>query len=199
MKTFRRALPLFLVTLALTAPRSAAAQDPSPGAGGVTEAVDLVSKLPTLFWGWVEQFDRIAETEQRRQFIRKVDRLRKGLYKLEVDKRFLLESIPDRDPDIALIGQNVDDLEAALAELREILHEIGADVRAERGAEVEAILRNSMSSRTKGLAEIADAVRRTDYDPGPIRDALMRSIVAVNAAQVAVTAFHQRLTADSGP
>ena len=63
---------------------------------------------------------------------------------------------------------------------------------AERAADVA---RHSVDDAHKG----GDAVRRTDYDPVPIRDALMRSIVAVNAAQVAVTAFHQRLTADSGP
>lgn len=174
---------------------SPAAAQNGAGAGGVTEAVDFISKLPTLFWGWVDQFDRIAETEQRRQFIRKVDRLRKGLYKLEVDKRFLFESIPDRDPDVELIRQNVADLEETLEELRGILREIGADVRAERGAEVEEILRNSISSRTKGLAEVADAVQRADYDAEPIREALLRSIAAVNGAQVAVTAFYNRLNA----
>jgi septal ring factor EnvC (AmiA/AmiB activator) len=167
----------------------------STGAGGVTEAVDFVSKLPALFRSWVDQFDRIAESEQRRQFVRKVDRLRKGLYKLEVDKEFLLESIPDRDPDVALIHQNVADLEATLTGLRETLREIGADVRAERGAEVEAILRSSLSTRTKGLAEVADAVQRADYDPVPIREALLRSLTAVRDAQVAVTDFYERLNA----
>lgn len=186
-------VPLVAI-LAAVAPPRAAAQD-GAGAGGVTEAVDFISKLPTLFWGWVDQFDRIAETEQRRQFIRKVDRLRKGLYKLEVDKRFLFESLPDRDPDVALIRQNIADLEDTLEELRGILREIGADVRAERGAEVEEMLRNSISSRTKGLAEVADAVQRSDYDPEPIREALLRSIAAVSGAQVAVTAFHNRLNA----
>jgi septal ring factor EnvC (AmiA/AmiB activator) len=188
-------LPVLLAALLPgLAPSRVSAQD-GAGAGGVTEAVDFISKLPALFRGWVDQFDRIAETEQRRQFIRKVDRLRKGLYKLEVDKRFLLESIPDRDPDVALIRQNVADLEATLEELRGILREIGADVRAERGAEVEQILRNSISSRTKGLAEVADAVQRADYDPEPIREALQRSIEAVNGAQEAVTEFYNRLNA----
>ena len=167
----------------------------STGAGGVTEAVDFVSKLPALFRSWVDQFDRIAESEQRRQFVRKVDRLRKGLYKLEVDKEFLLESIPDRDPDVTLIHQNVADLEATLTGLRETLREIGADVRAERGAEVEAILRSSLSTRTKGLAEVADAVQRADYDPVPIREALLRSLTSVRDAQVAVTDFYERLNA----
>ena len=32
---------------------------------GFPEAVDFVSKLPTLFWGWVDQFARIAETDGR--------------------------------------------------------------------------------------------------------------------------------------
>ena len=190
----RWCLPAVMVIAGVLIPPPLRAQN-STGAGGVTEAVDFVSKLPALFRSWVDQFDRIAESEQRRQFVRKVDRLRKGLYKLEVDKEFLLESIPDRDPDVTLIHQNVADLEATLTGLRETLREIGADVRAERGAEVEAILRSSLSTRTKGLAEVADAVQRADYDPVPIREALLRSLTAVRDAQVAVTDFYERLNA----
>jgi septal ring factor EnvC (AmiA/AmiB activator) len=194
MRGARWCLPAVMVIAGVLIPQPLRAQN-STGAGGVTEAVDFVSKLPALFRSWVDQFDRIAESEQRRQFVRKVDRLRKGLYKLEVDKEFLLESIPDRDPDVALIHQNVADLEATLTALRETLREIGADVRAERGAEVEAILRSSLSTRTKGLAEVADAVQRADYDPVPIREALLRSLTAVRDAQVAVTDFYERLNA----
>lgn len=190
----RWCLPAVMVIAGVLIPPPLRAQN-STGAGGVTEAVDFVSKLPALFRSWVDQFDRIAESEQRRQFVRKVDRLRKGLYKLEVDKEFLLESIPDRDPDVPLIHQNVADLESTLTGLRETLREIGADVRAERGAEVEAILRSSLSTRTKGLAEVADAVQRADYDPVPIREALLRSLTAVRDAQVAVTDFYERLNA----
>ena len=42
---------------------------------------------------------------------------------------------------------------------------------------------------------MADAVQRADYDAEPIREALLRSIAAVNGAQVAVTAFYNRLNA----
>ena len=177
-----------------TSPRSAQAQDGSRASTGVSEAVDFIAKLPTLFWGWVDQFDQVAEREKRKQLIRKTDRLRKDLYILELDKRFLLESIPDENPDVDLIRQNIDDLEETLEGLRHTLRAIGADLRAEQGQEVEEVIRNSLSTRTKGLREVEDAVQSPDYDAERIRETLMRGIAAVQAAQIAVTAFHNRIS-----
>lgn len=183
--------------LSCTIPQAVHAQDEGMASRGISETVDFITKLPSIFWSWVDEFDRVAEKEKRKQLVRKVDKLRKDLYRLELDKRFLLESIPDKNPDVALIRQNIQDLEGTLEDLRRALRDIGADMRAGQGQEVEELLRNSLSTRTKGLREIDAAVHNPNYDAERIREALLRGIAAVNAAQIAVTAFYNRISKEA--
>jgi DNA repair exonuclease SbcCD ATPase subunit len=185
------------ILLSYALPGSIHAQDEGRANRGVLEAVDIITKLPSIFWDWVNEFDKVAEKEKRKELIRKVDALRKDLYRLELDKRFLLESIPDKAPDIALIRQNIHDLDTTLQNLRHTLRDIGADVRATEGQKVEDLIRNSLSTRTKGLSEIEAAVQNPNYDATTIREALLRGIAAVNAAQVAVTAFYNRISKEA--
>lgn len=81
-----------------------------------------------------------------------------------------------------------------LEDLRRALRDIGANMRAGQSQEVEELLRNSLSTRTKGLREIDAAVQNPNYDADRIREALLRGIAAVKAAQIAVTAFYNRIS-----
>jgi len=132
--------------------------------------------------------------EKRKQLIRKVAKLWKDLYRRELDKQFLLESIPDKNPDVALVRQNIQDLEMTLEDLRRALRDIGADMRAGQGQEGEDLFRNSLSIRTKWPREIDAAAQNPSYDAERIRETPLRGIAAVNAAQIAVTAFYNRIS-----
>jgi len=65
--------------LSWTIPQAVHAQDEGMASREASETVDFITTLPSIFWSWVDEFDRVADKEKRKQLIRKVDKLRKDL------------------------------------------------------------------------------------------------------------------------
>ena len=197
MKTLRHAFAVFLL-IAVYTPNVNASHDHD------FEPLDGVSHLVAWFRQLNDHFDNIVENEKKAQLLRVVDRLRKSLYELEVDARFLIDSIPTDRPDekqLVQIDGFVEDLLRTVSRLRENLREIGADLRlADQTERLEAEDRLSAGLRTRGivLTELQRKlleVRRgvATWRPDTIRTRLRVGLNAVKDAQIAITEFQRKL------
>lgn len=179
-------------------------QMPASAADRGWDPLEGISSLVAWFKTLNAEFDQIADQEKQGQLLRSVDRLRRDLYRLEVDTRFLLESIPTEPPtesELQHIGNYADDLLQTVEELSEHVREVGADLRLQdrdAGDEVEWKLTSGL--RTRGVVltyvqdKLVEAARDpTSWEPQAVRAKLQIGLAAVKEAQVAVTGFQRRL------
>jgi len=174
------------------------------------DPLDGISHLVTWFQQLNNDFDALVVSEKKAQLLRAVDRLRKSLYQLEVDTRFLIDSIPTECPDLEQRGQikgYVKDLLRTVRRLSGNLREVGADLRladqTER-FEAESILTRGLGIRRAVLTEVEQELMESHFcapafgspwRPDWIRTRLQVGLNAVKDAQIAITEFQRKITA----
>jgi hypothetical protein len=170
------------------------------GSGTSGNPFDGITKLVAWFSSLNAQFDELIAAEERRQFARQVDDIRRALYSLETDTRVLLARIPTNAPTERqrenLRGQ-ADELMLTVQDLHHTLAEVGADFRLSEADEAEAILSDALGARRTALFILEDALAQSEegiWDPVTIREQLTRGLQAVREAQRAVTDFRKRLS-----
>lgn len=67
--------PFLPAVLSCAIPQAVHAQDEGMASRGVSETVDFITKLASIFWSWVDEFYRVADKEKRKQLIRIKDKL----------------------------------------------------------------------------------------------------------------------------
>ena len=171
------------------------------------EPLDAIGGIAGWFRKLTRDFDEVVTVEKRSQLLRSVDRLRKGLYTLEIDTRFLLDAIPDQKPTMAQheqLDQYVRDLLATIGKLSMNLKEVGADLRLTSKAEqldldqIDEKLASGLRTRMMTLSYVQEqlaAARSSDasWNPEPIRERLRKGLQAVKDAQLAITEFQSKL------
>ena len=199
-----RRLGLPYLALAFTAVLLVFAGHSSVFAAADWDPLEGVNRLASWFRTLTANFDRVVETEKRGQLIRAVDKLRKELYLLEVDTRFLLESISDRQPtppEHDRLEESARDLLNTVRRLTSRLREVGADLRlADRSEERAVEERLAYGLRTRFLVvtfveERLQAVKSGSerWAPDALRAHLRRGLEAVRNAQLAATEFQAKL------
>ena len=193
----RGVLSVFFVLMTQLAsnPASAAQREWDPLAA-VTSVVDWLEGLNA-------SFDQIVQREQRAQLLRSVDRTRKDLYTLELDTRFLLDSIPDEVPSEATrehIAGYASDLLDTVNKLADHLRSFGADLRLEGESveQVEGKLTSGIRTRARVLTFVEGRLKDVkdnpaSWQPDVVREQLRKGLQAVGEAQRAITEFQKKL------
>jgi hypothetical protein len=163
------------------------------------EPFDFVGNIVTWFSDLNNRWDGVVGQQERAQFLRSIDRLRRSLYALETESRLLVNDIPDGlpTPDQATaLAASVHTLRKSLVTVVATMRSTGADVRLYGGPSVEHFTTRAAATRGGAIDLLDEQLDDpSHWDASIVRERLNAGIHELQRAQLAVTTFRQRLAA----
>ncbi len=183
-----------------------------------SEYTEQVDHIVSWFWNLVDVYDKIVDEEKKKQFLRKIDTLRKNIYKLENKSRDFLYSIPKKYPnkkERKLLQKKLKKLKSRLEYIVKSLTDIGADIRV-IDKEYQPYLSTEESiykaAATRGMAievmeiSLGELLEESSYeslvkpledppewDSNKMKRLFSEAILSLNTAQHKITEFQMSL------
>lgn len=185
MRLFHPALAMALI---IASPTPALAQE---------NPFDAVSSLVEWFDRLNTSWDRIVTREERAQYLRSLDRLRRELLDLEGGTELLLAEIPDHPPDAeerVQLEQHIDELLASVTRVRGRADEVESEI-ALADPSLPREISQTAAGRTAALRFLQRELNESDFSwsPQEIRSRLGAALRLVSQTQIAVTRFRNRI------